>query len=248
LRLDPTGRHQPHAREAHPLSDTASLGEQAILSRLAIIIDGNRRWASMRGLPSSAGYEAGADTLRQRVRDALELGVEELTIYSLSTENLSRPAEELDALTAVIARRVEKEGAWLRREGVRVRFIGNTHGLPDDLTHQLRRAQELTASNRAMTLFLAISYGARAEILQAARRYRGGGEREFRRLLYAPEMHDPELIVRTGGELRLSNFLLWQSAYSELIFREELWPDFTRGALEQSLAEFRRRRRRFGGR
>ncbi len=131
---------------------------------------------------------------------------------------------------------------------MRVHFIGNHRQLPGALTCQMRSAQELTASNREMTLFLAISYGARSEILDAARRYRGGGERRFRRLLCAPEMHDSELIVCTRGERRLSNFLLWQSAHSELVFREELWPDFTRRALEQTLAEFQTRRRRFGGR
>ena len=202
----------------------------------------------MRGLPPSAGYEAGADTLRERIGDALDLGVTELTVYSLSTENLSRQAEDVTALTSVLARRVEVESRWLLREGVRVRFIGRHCQLPGDLTRQICRAQELTASNREMTLFLAINYGARAEILEAARRFGGGGEREFRRFLCAPEMHDPELVVRTGGERRLSNFLLWQSVYSELVFREELWPDFTRRALEEALAEFRTRRRRFGGR
>jgi undecaprenyl diphosphate synthase len=189
-----------------------------------------------------AGYEAGAKTLAARVRDALELGVRELTVYSLSTENLSRPAEDIDPLTAVLARRLETEIPRLLHDGVRVRILGSPQGLPVELTRQMARAQELTATSYAMTLFLAIGYGARADIIQAARRYQGGGERELRRLLYAPDMHDPDLILRTGGERRLSNFLLWQGAYSELIFRDELWPDFSRGALEQSFAEYHRRR------
>lgn len=223
-------------------------GEQPSARHIAIIIDGNRRWANARGLPSSAGHEAGADTLSARVRDALELGVRQLVVYSLSTENLSRPAEELGPLIGLLTQRIALEGPRLLRQGVRVRFIGSRDELPAELTEQMLRAQELTASNRAMTLFLAVNYGARAEILRAARRYRGGGEKGFRRLLCAPEMRDPELVIRTGGEQRLSNFLLWQAAYSELVFRQELWPDFTRQALVQSLAEFDRRSRRFGAR
>ncbi len=225
-----------------------STGEPPAVRHLAIIRDGNRRWANARGLPSSAGHEAGADTLSARVHDALELGIKQLAVYSLSTENLSRPVQELGPLIGLLTRRIALEGPRLLRQGVRVRFIGSRHELPAELTEQMDRAQALTASNHVMTLFLAINYSARAEILSAARRYRDGREQGLRRLLYAPEMRDPELIIRTGGEQRLSNFLLWQAAYSELVFRQELWPDFTRQGLEQSLAEFDRRSRRFGRR
>jgi undecaprenyl diphosphate synthase len=219
-------------------------GDKSRPNRLAIIMDGNRRWARSHGLSLSAGYEAGADTLRRRVRDARQLGVEQLTVYTLSTENLSRSEHEIAALTSVLATRIADESHDLTSEGICVRFIGDHRPLPQALAEQLLRIQRLTASNGAMTLFLAINYGARAEIVNAARRYSGGGEQAFRRFLYAPEMRDPELIIRTGGEQRLSNFLLWQAAYSELRFRDELWPDFSRRALEQTLAEFRDHNRR----
>jgi len=197
---------------------------------VAIITDGNGRWARARGLSVNEGHDAGADTVKARLRDAVDLGVQELTVYSFSTENWSRPAEEVDA------------------EGVRMRFIGRREGVPAELVERMRWAEALTDANRRITLFVAFNYGGRAEIIDAARRFAGGSEEEFRQCLYAPEMHDPDLIIRTSGERRLSNYLLWQSAYSELVFRDELWPDFGREALEQSLAEFSERRRRFGGR
>jgi len=215
---------------------------------VAIITDGNGRWARSRGLPVNAGHDAGADTVKARLRDAAELGVRELTVYSFSTENWSRPREEVQGLMAMFSRRVAGETPELHAEGVRMRFIGRREGISDELVEQMRWAQELTDANRRITLFVAFNYGGRAEILDAARRFQGGGEEDFRRCLYAPEMHDPDLIIRTSGERRLSNYLLWQSAYSELVFRDELWPDFTRAALEESLAQFSERRRRFGGR
>lgn len=215
---------------------------------VAIVIDGNRRWASARGLSPSAGHEAGADTLGERVRDALELGIEQLTVYSLSTENLARPAVELVPLIELLAERIERETPRLSGEGVSVQFIGNRDGLPPALVEEMCRAEQLTARNRAMTLFLAVNYGSRAEIVHAASRFRGGDEHAFGQLLYAPAMRDPGVVIRTGGERRLSNFLLWQAAYSELVFREELWPDFSREALERSLDELDSRVRRFGGR
>jgi undecaprenyl diphosphate synthase len=215
---------------------------------VAIITDGNGRWARGRGLPVNEGHEAGADTVKARLRDAVDLGVQELTVYSFSTENWSRPAAEVQGLLEMFSRRIEHETPELHQEGVRMRFIGRREGVPESLVKQMRWAEELTDSNRTITLFVAFNYGGRAEILDAARRFDGTTEEEFRGCLYAPEMHDPDLIIRTSGERRLSNYLLWQSAYSELVFREELWPDFTRAALEQSLAEFSARRRRFGGR
>jgi undecaprenyl diphosphate synthase len=215
---------------------------------VAIITDGNGRWARARGVPVIEGHSAGADTVKARLRDAVELGIEELTVYSFSTENWSRPAGEVQGLMAMFLRRIADETPELHEEGVRMRFIGRREGLSAELVEQMRWAEELTADNQRITLFVAFNYGGRAEILDAARRFQGSTEAEFRQCLYAPEMHDPDLIIRTSGERRLSNYLLWQSAYSELIFRDELWPDFTRAALEQSLAEFSERRRRFGGR
>jgi undecaprenyl diphosphate synthase len=215
---------------------------------VAIITDGNGRWARAHGVPVNEGHSAGADTVKARLRDAAELGVEELTVYSFSTENWSRPLEEVQGLMEMFSRRIAGETPELHREGVRMRFIGSRERISEELIERMRWAEELTEANRRITLFVAFNYGGRAEILDAARRFSGSTEDEFRACLYAPEMHDPDLIIRTSGEQRLSNYLLWQSAYSELIFRDELWPDFTREALEQSLAEFSRRRRRFGRR
>jgi len=215
---------------------------------VAIITDGNGRWARARDLPVNDGHSAGADTVKARLRDAVELGVEELTVYSFSTENWSRPAEEVQGLIAMLSQRIAGETPELHEEGVRIRFIGRRTGLSEDLLERMRWAEALTDRNQRITLFVAFNYGGRAEIVDAARRFSGSSEEEFRACLYAPEMHDPDLIIRTSGERRLSNYLLWQSAYSELMFRDELWPDFTREALEQSLAEFSERRRRFGGR
>jgi undecaprenyl diphosphate synthase len=215
---------------------------------VAIITDGNGRWAHAHGMPVEEGHSAGADTVKARLRDAAELGIEELTVYSFSTENWSRPAAEVQGLMAMFSQRIASETPELHEEGVRMRFVGSREGLAAQLVEQMAEAEALTAANGQITLFVAFNYGGRAEILDAARRFSGSTEEEFRQCLYAPEMHDPDLIIRTSGERRLSNYLLWQSAYSELIFRDELWPDFTRAALEQSLAEFSERRRRFGGR
>jgi undecaprenyl diphosphate synthase len=215
---------------------------------VAIITDGNGRWARAHGVPVNEGHSAGADTVKARLRDAAELGIEELTVYSFSTENWSRPAAEVEGLMAMFSQRIAGETPELHEEGVRMRFIGRRAGVSAQLVEQMDGAETLTAANDQITLFVAFNYGGRAEILDAARRFEGSTEEEFRQGLYAPEMHDPDMIIRTSGERRLSNYLLWQSAYSELIFRDELWPDFTRTALEESLAEFSERRRRFGGR
>jgi undecaprenyl diphosphate synthase len=216
---------------------------------VAIITDGNGRWARGRGLPVMAGHEAGADTVKARLRDAVDLGIEELTVYSFSTENWNRSAEEVSALMAMMRRRIEAETPELHAEGVRMRFIGRrSEPVPAELIERMAWAEELTAGNTRITLFVAFNYGGRAEILDAARSFTGGSERDFSSHLYAPEMHDPDLIIRTSGEQRLSNYLLWQGAYSELVFREELWPDFSRQAFEQSLEQFAARQRRFGRR
>jgi undecaprenyl diphosphate synthase len=215
---------------------------------VAIITDGNGRWARARGRPVNDGHSAGADTVKARLRDAAELGIEEFTVYSFSTENWSRPPAEVQGLMHMFSERIARESPELDREGVRMRFIGRREGVAEQLAEQMQWAEELTQANTRITMFVAFNYGGRAEILDAARRFKGTTEEEFRACLYAPEMHDPDLIIRTSGEQRLSNYLLWQSAYSELVFRDELWPDFTREAFEESLAEFAERRRRFGGR
>ncbi|HEV2924425.1 MAG TPA: polyprenyl diphosphate synthase [Solirubrobacteraceae bacterium] len=233
---------------------------------VAIIADGNRRWARKRELSAQAGHDAAADTLSARVRDAARLGVEELSVYVFSTENWWRPSGEIAALMAMLCRRLASETPGLHEEGVRMRFTGAREGISTELLEQMDSSQSLTERNDGLTLYMALNYGGRAEIVHAARCFdamrvaqaaegRRAGPRalqssdaEFAGWLYQPEMHDPELIIRTGGEHRLSNFLLWQSAYSELVFRDELWPEFDRGAFEASLSEFNERKRRFGGR
>ena len=215
---------------------------------VAIITDGNGRWARQRGLPVLAGHEAGADIVKARLRDAVEFGVRELTVYSFSTENWSRPREEVDGLMAMFAARIDRETPELHDEGVRMRFMGRRDGLDAELTRRIEWAERLTKENERITLFVAFNYGGRAEIVDAARTFTGGSEEDFRRHLYAPDMHDPDLLIRTSGELRISNYLLWQLAYAEFVFRDELWPEFSREAFAESLDEYAARGRRFGGR
>jgi undecaprenyl diphosphate synthase len=215
---------------------------------VAIITDGNGRWAQQRKLPVIEGHRAGADVVKERLRDAVELGVRELTVYSFSTENWTRPRQEVEGLMAMFAERIDRETPELNGEGVRMRFIGRRQGISDELTGRMDWAESETGGNGRITLFVAFNYGGRAEILDAAAAFGGGDEEEFRRHLYAPEMHDPDLLIRTSGEQRISNYLLWQCAYSEFVFREELWPDFGREAFEACLEEFEERQRRFGAR
>jgi undecaprenyl diphosphate synthase len=215
---------------------------------VAIITDGNGRWAQSRGLPVLAGHEAGADTVKARLRDAAEFGIEELTVYSFSTENWNRSQAEVDGLMAMFARRIDRETPELDEEGVRMRFIGRRDRLDAELVRRMDWAERTTAGNERITLFVAFNYGGRAEIVDAARSFQGETEEEFRRHLYAPDMHDPDLLIRTSGECRISNYLLWQLAYAEFVFRDELWPDFSREAFEASLEEYAARGRRFGRR
>jgi undecaprenyl diphosphate synthase len=240
------GEHRAPAAKAAAGGEADSAGRTA--RYVAIITDGNGRWARARGVPINEGHSAGADTVKARLRDAAELGIEELTVYSFSTENWVRPAAEVAGLMDMFSERIAGETPELDREGVRMRFIGRREGVAQHLQEQMTWAESVTGANSRITLFVAFNYGGRAEILDAARRFQGSTEEEFRACLYAPEMHDPDLIIRTSGERRLSNYLLWQSAYSELVFRDELWPDFTREALEECLAEYVARSRRFGGR
>jgi undecaprenyl diphosphate synthase len=217
-------------------------------SYVAIITDGNGRWAKQRGASVEEGHQAGADTVKARLRDAVDLGVRELTVYSFSTENWARPPEEVAALMAMFSERILAETPELHEEGVRMRFLGRRAGVDRELIAQMEWAEAHTAANERITLFVAFNYGGRAEIIDAARGFTGSTEEEFRKHLYAPDMHDPDLIIRTSGEQRLSNYLMWQSAYSELVFTDVLWPDFSRADLEAALDEYDARRRRFGGR
>jgi undecaprenyl diphosphate synthase len=220
----------------------------AVPRYVAIITDGNGRWAERGGMPTLEGHRAGADVVKERLRDAARLGIEELTVFSFSTENWNRSAEEVSGLMQMFAERIRSETPELDNEGVRMRFVGRREGISDELVELMDRAEETTAKNERITLFVAFNYGGRAEIVDAARSFEGSTEEEFRARLYAPDMHDPDLLIRTSGEQRISNYLLWQCAYSEFVFRDELWPDFTREAFEAALEEFADRRRRFGGR
>jgi undecaprenyl diphosphate synthase len=215
---------------------------------VAIVSDGNARWAEARGRSIEEGHEAAADNVVARIADAIELGVAELTIYAFSTENWARPTAEVRALLTMLAERIWMETPKLHRQGVRVGFIGRRDRAGEQLASAMHAAEERTNENDVIRVYVAFDYGGRDEILRAALSYQGGGELEFARLMHAPDMHDPDLLIRTSGEQRLSNFLLWQAAYSELVFRDELWPDFGRAAFKECLAEYARRRRRFGGR
>ncbi|MGH2951862.1 MAG: polyprenyl diphosphate synthase [Solirubrobacterales bacterium] len=217
---------------------------------VAIITDGNGRWAEQRGLAPIEGHRAGADVVKDRLRDAVELGIAELTVFSFSTENWQRPRAEVEGLMAMFAERIDRETPELDAEGVRMRFIGRRDGVAAELVERMDWAEGVTAENERITLFVAFNYGGRAEIADAARSFHrsNGTDEDFRAHLYAPEMHDPDLLIRTSGEQRISNYLLWQLAYAEFVFRDELWPDFSREALEASLDEYAARRRRFGGR
>jgi undecaprenyl diphosphate synthase len=217
-------------------------------SYVAIITDGNGRWAQRRGLPVMRGHQAGADTVKAVLRHAVDLGVRELTVFSFSTENWARPREEVEALMAMFGERIDRETPELLEEGVKMRFIGRRDGVSAHLQERMEWAEAQTAHNDRITLFVAFNYGGRAEILDAAERYAGGGEEAFRAGLYAPDMHDPELLIRTSGEQRISNYLLWQCAYSEFVFTDVLWPDFGRADLEAALEEYTSRQRRFGSR
>ena len=222
---------------------------------VAIIMDGNGRWAERRGLPVAEGHREGTKALRRTVEAAIDLGVETLVVYAFSTENWARPAGEVDSLMDIFGETIERELPDLARQGVRTRFMGRSDRAPDLLREQMARLEEETAHNDRLNLWIAFDYGGRAELVEAARRLVEAGvdpkaidEDALRANLYAPELPDPDLLIRTSGELRISNFLLWQLAYSELVFLDRLWPDFGREELEHALADYANRRRRFGGR
>ena len=222
---------------------------------VAIIMDGNGRWAEQHGLPVAEGHRAGTRALRRTVEAAIDLGVETLVVYAFSTENWSRPEAEVEALMEIFGETIERELPDLARQGVHVRFMGRRDRAPDELREQIERLERETAHNERLRLWVAFDYGGRADIVQAAQRLVEAGAASseidddlLRENLYAPDLPDPDLLIRTSGELRISNFLLWQLAYSELVFVDRLWPDFGHGDLEHALAAYARRRRRFGGR
>jgi undecaprenyl diphosphate synthase len=211
-------------------------------------MDGNARWAKAHGVPVLEGHRQGAKTLKQTVKDAVKLGIKELTVYAFSTENWQRPQDEVEGLMEMFAELIDSETPELNEEGVRMRFIGRRREVSHRLQERMAWAEAETIHNDRMKLYVAFNYGGRAEILDAAHRFKGGTEEDFKRFLYAPEMSDPDLLIRTSGESRTSNFLLWQCAYSELIFTDTLWPDFSEDDLRAALEEFEARGRRFGAR
>ncbi len=220
---------------------------------VAIIMDGNGRWARRRHLPTAAGHRAGAKALRRVVRAAGDMGVRDLTVFSFSTENWNRPDDEVADLMVLFSELIDREVPDLDAEGVAIRFIGRLHQLDDDLLAKIAEAEARTAHHERMRLFIAMNYGGRAEIVDAARRFAAeagpeAADEDFGRYMYAPDMRDPELIIRTSGEQRLSNFLLWQSAYAELVFSDALWPDFGPDDLADAFSQFASRSRRFGAR
>jgi len=235
-------------QQAIDLAGANGNGRARTPRHVAIVCDGSARWAEQNKLTIAAGHEAAADTVLARIADAAALGIQQLTLYAFSTENWGRPTSEVSELLSMLARRIERDTPALHHKSVRVRFIGRRDRAGGSLPAAMHAAERLTAGNSGLQVFVALDYGGRAEILAAAERYDGGGEAAFAKLLYDPEMHDPDLVIRTSGEQRLSNFLLWQTAYAELVFRSELWPDFNRQAFLQAIAEYGARRRRFGGR
>ena len=222
---------------------------------VAVIIDGNGRWAEQRGLPVAEGHRAGTKALRRTVEAAIDLGVESLAVYAFSTENWARPGDEVEALMEIFAETIERELPDLAKEGVRARFVGRRDRAPAELLARMAALEEETAANERLQLWIAFDYGGRAELAAAARRLVEDGvepgdinEEALAARLYEPDMPDPDLLIRTSGELRVSNFLLWQLAYAELHFVDTLWPDFGEAELRSALEDYARRRRRFGGR
>jgi undecaprenyl diphosphate synthase len=222
---------------------------------VAIILDGNGRWASKRGLPVEAGHREGTRALRRTVEAAIDLGIESLTVYAFSTENWLRPPAEVDSLMDIFRETIDRELPDLAKQGVRTRFIGRRDRASDELRERMAALEHETANRNRLNLWIAFDYGGRAELADAARALIASGVRAeevdedvLAVYLYAPDMPDPDLLIRTSGELRISNFLLWQLAYSELVFVDTLWPDFGESDLRQAVVAYAGRRRRFGGR
>ncbi len=237
---------------------TSKAADTAPPVHVAIIMDGNGRWAAARGLPRAEGHRRGVEALRKTVKASGELGIKVLTIYSFSAENWSRPAQEVDDLMALVKRFVRDDLADLHTSGVRIKVIGDRNGLDPEIAGLISEAESLTRENRKFTLCVAFNYGARQEIARAAKKLAEdatSGKTDpakidselFEAQLDTAGLPDPDLVIRTSGEQRLSNFLLWQAAYAEFVFMPIYWPDFDRAALEEAIGEFRRRERRFGG-
>jgi undecaprenyl diphosphate synthase len=219
---------------------------------VAIVMDGNGRWASAHDVPVAEGHRAGSRALRPIVETAIDLGIESLAVYAFSTENWTRSADEVASLMDIFGETIDRELLELAREGVHTQFVGRRDRAPDWLDARMRDLEAATANEKRLNLWIAFDYGGRAEIVEAARRIVESGdeidEESFARHLYAPGMPDPDLLIRTSGELRLSNFLLWQSAYAEFAFTDTLWPDFGPAEFRAAIEEYASRRRRFGGR
>jgi undecaprenyl diphosphate synthase len=252
--LSDAATSRTRAREPIP----AGSGGYDAPRHVAIIMDGNGRWAAARGLPRIEGHRRGVEAVRRTVRAAADLGITVLTIFSFSSENWSRPQSEISDLMGLLRRFIRNDLADLHQSNVRVRIIGEREGLDRDICLLLQEAEDLTRHNNGLTLVVAFNYGARQEIARAAQRLArevaagrlAVDDVSAERLgsyLHAPDIPNPDVIIRTSGEQRLSNFLLWQAAYSELVFVPINWPDFDRAALEGAIAEYRRRERRFGG-
>jgi undecaprenyl diphosphate synthase len=219
---------------------------------VAIVMDGNSRWAASRGLSVADGHRAGSRALRPVVETSIDLGIGSPAVFAFSTENWTRPADEVHALMDIFGETIDRELGDLAKEGVRTRFVGRRDRAPEWLQSKMEDLERATASESRLMLWIAFDYGGRAEIVEAARRLIASGEpvdeESFAQNLYAPEMPDPDVVVRTSGEVRVSNFLLWQLAYAELVFTEKLWPDFGPDDLRTAVTEYARRRRRYGGR
>jgi undecaprenyl diphosphate synthase len=219
---------------------------------VAIVMDGNGRWATAHGVSVAEGHRAGSRALRPVVETAIDVGVESLAVYAFSTENWTRPGDEVEALMEIFGETIDRELVDLAKEGVRTRFVGRRDRAPDWLRAKLAELEGATATETRLNLWIAFDYGGRAELVEAARRIAESGaeidEESFGRYLYAPEMPDPDLVIRTSGELRVSNFLLWQSAYAEFAFIDTLWPDFGPEEFRAAIEDYASRRRRFGGR
>jgi undecaprenyl diphosphate synthase len=234
---------------------TAPDDDSSVASSVAIIMDGSGRWAAARGLPVAEGHREGARALRRAVEAAIDLGVRSLAVYAFSTENWARPPDEVESILELLDETIERELPDLARQGVRTRFFGRRDRVPEALRAKMATLEAETAGNDRLLLWIAFDYGSRAELVEAARKLVEDGvrpedvsETALAERLFAPELPDPDLVVRTSGEVRLSNFLLWQSAYAELVFTDVLWPDFGEDDLRAALEEYARRGRRFGGR
>jgi undecaprenyl diphosphate synthase len=245
---------------ANPASHIGGGGPNSgdLPEHVAIIMDGNGRWASARGLPRSVGHERGVEALRKTVKSALQIGLSHLTVFSFSTENWRRPVAEVNALFGLLKAYVKRDLSRLHEEGVRVRVLGTRKGLPQDVSDLVKRAEETTETNDKFTLCIAFNYGGREEILRAAQAMTAAAikgeisaddisEDAFASYLDTAGLPDPDLVIRTSGESRLSNFLIWQAAYAELVFMDVLWPDFNGDHLSEAISTFRQRERRFGG-